>query len=173
MIAIRPALLGIGLCIGCGGAVEASPVDAGTSDSTIDATKAVDATDAWDGAVPDTGAPSDVTIVIDSSDTSEVASAPVGCPPTQPKDMQPCGEGPYYCFYYVSDTCPNAFKCTSGGGPPYAFYGFGPNCKVPDVSACTEGKDCGGFEKNGGCVVPCNRYCHCGAGTLVCKTISC
>ena len=116
-------------------------------------------------------------------DTSGVADAgsavAPGCPPKNPPAGQPCINGPYYCQYYVAGVeCAKSNKCSSKGGPPYAFFGTSgePNC-YPTLrrELCVEDAACNGIEENGGCVVECERSCRCigTTGRLSCTKLSC
>ncbi len=80
----------------------------------------------------------------------------------------------FYCHYLSADgECVDSPKCTSDGRTEQRF-GKSTTCHLT-ASECSAGAPCGPvFERDGACIVACDRVCKCGPeGTLVCTGLSC
>ena len=108
----------------------------------------------------------------------EPGSTGTGCPTTVPANGTACSatsgrkDDNFYCHYFASnDACVRAVKCSN---MQFLSFSSSGDCSYK-ASACVEGADCERvFERDGACIVACNRVCQCGsAGKLVCRSIGC
>ena len=154
------------LLASCAGKVTSEPTDAET---TTDSTT----------ALAETAAPDVTTSMPEAKPPVDTGpSVTPGCPATPPTTLTDCisstgivGDN-FYCHYFQpGKTCVTATKCSNAKLSP-----VGPEDCTFKPTDCVTGAMCGRvFERDGACIVMCQRVCKCDpmTGKLICVEQKC